>query len=138
MAGTRPHMYVYGHEMLLVLLLLLQRKKNTLGFLSSKHTHTHTHTHTPDWLFTKPHAQKKQGKNPREGATDKQTNKQTTRKKTFYFVLRTPPPFLPPFSFPPNSALTKIPTIYRRITHTVTIPQKPRSSFPQKTKKKKK
>jgi hypothetical protein len=63
-------MYVYGHEMLL-LLLLLRIKKKTLGFLSSKHTQ---HTHTPDCLFTKPHEQKEQGKNPREGATDKQTN----------------------------------------------------------------
>jgi len=80
---------------------------------------------------------------------EQQTNKQTTTKKTFYFVLCTPPlfftglrvqspPFLPPFSFPPNSALTKIPTIYRRITRTVTTPQKPPSSFTQKRKKKKK
>jgi hypothetical protein len=120
-----------------------EKKHLRISFFQA-HT-THTHIRLP---VHKASCTERAGEEPKR-RSNRQTNKQTTRKKPFYFVLCTPPlfftglrvqspPFLPPFSFPPNSALTKIPTIYRRITRTVTTAQKPPSSFPKKRKKKKK
>jgi hypothetical protein len=62
-------MYVYGHEML----LLLQRRKKTLGFLSSKHTHTPQTACLQSLMHRKSRG--------RTQEKEQQTNKQTNNNK---------------------------------------------------------